>query len=123
MSKTKGGGSTRNGRDSAAQRLGVKVYDGGVVTAGSIIVRQRGTRFHPGDNVGRGKDDTLFALVDGSVKFGARKGRKQVSVLAPAAALAPTEVPTTGAPVPTEVPVTAVPVGSAAEEMPTPTGG
>ncbi|HNE35710.1 MAG TPA: 50S ribosomal protein L27, partial [Microthrixaceae bacterium] len=68
MSKTKGGGSTRNGRDSNAQRLGVKVYDGGVVTAGSIIVRQRGTRIHPGENVGIGGDDTLFALADGTVK-------------------------------------------------------
>ena len=61
MSKTKGGGSTRNGRDSNAQRLGVKVFDGTAVTAGTIIVRQRGTRFHPGENVGRGGDDTLFA--------------------------------------------------------------
>ena len=59
MSKTKGGGSTKNGRDSNAQRLGVKVYDGTVVTAGSIIVRQRGTKFHPGENVGIGGDDTL----------------------------------------------------------------
>ncbi len=81
MSKTKGGGSTRNGRDSNAQRLGVKVYDGGIVTAGSIIVRQRGTRFHPGINVGRGGDDTLFALTPGAVKFGSRKGRKLVDVL------------------------------------------
>ena len=81
MSKTKGAGSTKNGRDSNAQRLGVKVYDGTVVTAGSIIVRQRGTRFHPGENVGRGGDDTLFALSDGSVKFGARKGRKIVDIL------------------------------------------
>ncbi len=81
MSKTKGGGSTRNGRDSNAQRLGVKVYDGSVVTAGSIIVRQRGTRFHPGDNVGRGGDDTLFATADGRVKFGRRGGRKLVDVL------------------------------------------
>ena len=80
MSKTKGGGSTRNGRDSNAQRLGVKVFDGTTVTAGSIIVRQRGTRFHPGQNVGRGGDDTLFALVDGTVKFGERKGRKVVDV-------------------------------------------
>jgi len=63
MSKTKGGGSTRNGRDSQAQRLGVKVYDGGRVSAGSILVRQRGTKFHPGANVGRGGDDTLFALL------------------------------------------------------------
>lgn len=81
MSKTKGGGSTRNGRDSNAQRLGVKVYDGGVVTAGSIIVRQRGTRIHPGENVGIGGDDTLFALVDGAVQFGERKGRKVVDVV------------------------------------------
>ena len=83
MSKTKGGGSTRNGRDSAAQRLGVKVFDGTAVTAGSIIVRQRGTRFHPGENVGRGGDDTLFALCDGRVKFARRKGRKLVDVLTP----------------------------------------
>jgi large subunit ribosomal protein L27 len=81
MSKTKGGGSTRNGRDSNAQRLGVKVFDGTPIRAGGIIVRQRGTRFHPGDNVGRGGDDTLFALADGRVKFGSRKGRKLVDVL------------------------------------------
>ena len=81
MSKTKGAGSTKNGRDSNAQRLGVKVYDGTVVTAGSIIIRQRGTRFHPGENVGRGGDDTLFATADGSVKFGTRKGRRVVDVL------------------------------------------
>ena len=80
MSKTKGGGSTRNGRDSNAQRLGVKVFDGQAITAGSIIVRQRGTRFHPGLNVQKGKDDTLFSTVDGSVKFGSRKGRKVVDV-------------------------------------------
>lgn len=84
MSKTKGGGSTRNGRDSEAKRLGVKVFDGQAVTAGAIIVRQRGTRFHPGENVGRGGDDTLFALSDGKVKFGARKGRKLVDILEPA---------------------------------------
>ena len=82
MSKTKGGGSTRNGRDSQSKRLGVKVYDGGVVSAGSIIVRQRGTRIHPGDNVGKGGDDTLFALSDGTVKFGSRRNRKIVNVLA-----------------------------------------
>jgi large subunit ribosomal protein L27 len=82
MSKTKGGGSTRNGRDSQAQRLGVKVFDGQKVLAGAIIVRQRGTRIHPGPNVGRGRDDTLFALAPGSVKFGTRHGRKQVEVLA-----------------------------------------
>ena len=81
MSKTKGGGSTRNGRDSTAQRLGVKIFDGGRVEAGAIIVRQRGTRFHPGQNVGRGDDDTLFALTTGKVKFGSRKGRKLVDVL------------------------------------------
>lgn len=81
MSKTKGGGSTRNGRDSAGQRLGVKVYDGTLVPAGSIIVRQRGTHIHPGENVGRGKDDTLFARAEGRVKFGARRGRRLVDVL------------------------------------------
>jgi large subunit ribosomal protein L27 len=81
MSKTKGGGSTKNGRDSESKRLGVKVYDGGVVTAGSIIVRQRGTRIYPGHNVGRGNDDTLFALSNGTVKFGSRKGHKLVDVL------------------------------------------
>ena len=81
MSKTKGGGSTRNGRDSNAQRLGVKVFDGTIVHAGAIIVRQRGTRFHPGENVGRGGDDTLFAKATGSVKFGERRGRRVVDVL------------------------------------------
>ncbi|HUY86309.1 MAG TPA: 50S ribosomal protein L27 [Acidimicrobiales bacterium] len=81
MSKTKGGGSTRNGRDSNSKRLGVKVFDGTIVNAGSIIVRQRGTKFHPGVNVGRGGDDTLFALAEGSVKFGNRRGRKLVDVL------------------------------------------
>ena len=81
MSKTKGGGSTRNGRDSAAQRLGVKLYDGQVVDTGGIIVRQRGTKVHPGENVGRGGDDTLFALTPGTIKFGSRKGRKLVDVV------------------------------------------
>jgi large subunit ribosomal protein L27 len=81
MSKTKGGGSTRNGRDSNAQRLGVKVFDGTSIHAGTILVRQRGTRFHPGKNVGIGKDDTLFALSEGSVKFGERRGRKVVDVV------------------------------------------
>ena len=81
MSKTKGGGSTRNGRDSNAQRLGVKVFGGSSVTAGTIIIRQRGTKTHPGKNVGIGKDDTLFALVDGAVKFGERRGRKVVDVV------------------------------------------
>ncbi len=81
MSKTKGGGSTRNGRDSESKRLGVKVYDGGVVHARAIIVRQRGTRIHPGENVGIGGDDTLFATADGKVKFGSRRNRKIVNVL------------------------------------------
>ena len=81
MSKTKGGGSTRNGRDSHAKRLGVKVYDGTWVSAGSIIVRQRGTKFHPGHNVGRGGDDTLFATADGRVSFGFRGRRRLVDVL------------------------------------------
>ncbi len=82
MSKTKSGGSTRNGRDSAAKRLGPKAFDGQTVTAGSILVRQRGTRIHPGDNVGRGGDDTLFAKIDGVVEYGTRKGRRQVSIVA-----------------------------------------
>ncbi|MGH9193131.1 MAG: 50S ribosomal protein L27 [Acidimicrobiales bacterium] len=81
MSKTKGAGSTKNGRDSQAKRLGVKVYDGTAVNAGTIIVRQRGTRFHPGENVGRGGDDTLFAKASGTVKFGQRKGRKLVDII------------------------------------------
>ena len=70
MAQKKGGGSTRNGRDSQPKMLGVKAYGGETVSAGSIIVRQRGTRFHPGTNVGLGKDHTLFALVDGHVSFG-----------------------------------------------------
>ena len=81
MSKTKGAGSTKNGRDSNAQRLGVKVFDGTQIHAGTIIVRQRGTRFHPGKNVGIGGDDTLFATAAGVVKFGERRGRKIVDVL------------------------------------------
>jgi large subunit ribosomal protein L27 len=81
MAHKKGVGSTRNGRDSSPQYLGVKRYGGEVVIAGNILVRQRGTKFHPGQNVGRGRDDTLFALVDGVVAF-ERRGRtgKQVSV-------------------------------------------
>lgn len=77
----KGGGSTQNGRDSIAKRLGAKAADGETVTGGSILYRQRGTKIHPGNNVGRGGDDTLFALVEGVVRF-ERKGRnkKQVSV-------------------------------------------
>lgn len=76
----KGGGSTKNGRDSNAQRLGVKRADGQFVLAGNILIRQRGTKVHPGENVGRGGDDTLFALVDGKVKFENKNNRKQVSV-------------------------------------------
>jgi len=81
MSKTKASGSSKNGRDSAAQRLGPKVFDGQVINAGAIIVRQRGTRIHPGDNVGRGGDDTLYAMIEGTVQYGTRRGRRQVSVL------------------------------------------
>ncbi len=79
----KGGGSSKNGRDSNAQRLGVKKYAGEKVLAGNILVRQRGTKFHPGNNVMKGKDDTLFATIDGVVKFeNYGKGRQQVSVYA-----------------------------------------
>ena len=78
----KGGGSTKNGRDSQAQRLGVKAYAGQFVTAGSIIVRQRGTEIYPGANVGLGRDYTLFALKDGKVEFGKSKGKNIVSVVA-----------------------------------------
>jgi len=81
MSKTKAGGSSKNGRDSRAQRLGPKVFDGQSVSAGAILVRQRGTRIHPGENVGRGSDDTLFATASGVVKYGSKANRRQVSVL------------------------------------------
>ena len=81
MSKTKAGGSSKNGRDSNAQRLGAKVFDGQFVNAGSIIVRQRGTRIHPGENVGRGSDDTLFATASGTVKYAVRNTRRQVSII------------------------------------------
>ena len=84
MAHKKGQGSSKNGRDSNSQRLGIKVYGGGHVTAGSILIRQRGTRYHPGRNVGRGRDDTLFALIDGVVTFD-QQGRR-VSVVAPAQA-------------------------------------
>ena len=81
MAHKKGTGSTRNGRDSNAKRLGVKKYGGEAVIAGNIIIRQRGTKYHPGENVGRGSDDTLFALVDGVVTFERKgKSRKKVSV-------------------------------------------
>jgi large subunit ribosomal protein L27 len=81
MSKTKAGGTSKNGRDSAGRRLGPKVFDGEAVTAGSILVRQRGTRIHPGDNVGKGSDDTLFAKADGTVRYGTRRGRRHVSII------------------------------------------
>ena len=80
MAHKKGGGSSKNGRDSNSQRLGVKHFGGELVPAGSILVRQRGTRLHPGEMVGRGKDDTLFAKVDGPVRFHTRRGKKVVSV-------------------------------------------
>lgn len=81
MASKKGVSSTRNGRDSNAQYLGVKRFAGQEVNAGEIIVRQRGTKFHPGANVARGRDDTLFALAAGSVEFGNRQGRKIVNVV------------------------------------------
>ena len=82
MAHKKAGGSVRNGRDSESKRLGVKRYGGQLVVPGNIIIRQRGTEFHPGENVGMGKDHTLFALTDGSVKFGVRRDRKVVDVIA-----------------------------------------
>jgi large subunit ribosomal protein L27 len=82
MAHKKGLGSSKNGRDSAAKRLGVKVFAGEAVSAGSIIVRQRGTRFYPGAGAGLGGDDTLFATVDGMVEFSRRNGKRYVSVLA-----------------------------------------
>ncbi len=81
MAHKKGASSTRNGRDSNPQYLGVKRYGGQVVKAGEILVRQRGTHFHPGDGVGRGGDDTLFALVAGAVQFGSKRGRKTVNIV------------------------------------------
>jgi large subunit ribosomal protein L27 len=86
MAHKKAGGSSRNGRDSNAKRLGVKRFGGQLVSAGSIIVRQRGTRVHPGPNVGMGKDHTLFAKIDGYVKFGVKgpRNNKTVTIVAPA---------------------------------------
>lgn len=81
MAHKKGASSSRNGRDSNPQYLGVKRFGGQVVSAGEILVRQRGTHFHPGENVGRGKDDTLFALSAGSVAFNQRRGRKVVDIV------------------------------------------
>lgn len=82
MATKKGASSTRNGRDSNAQRLGVKRFGGQQVNAGEILVRQRGTKFHPGVNVGKGKDDTLFALAAGVVQFGTRRDRRVVDIVA-----------------------------------------
>ena len=85
MAHKKGGGSSRNGRDSNSKRLGVKAFGGESVSAGSVIVRQRGTKIHPGVNVGMGRDYTIFSMIDGKVKFAAyaKDGRRKVSVLAP----------------------------------------
>jgi large subunit ribosomal protein L27 len=80
MAHKKGGGSSKNGRDSHSQRLGIKRFSGETVSAGSILVRQRGTKFHPGDNVGIGRDDTLFAKIDGIVAYKEKRGRKLVSI-------------------------------------------
>jgi large subunit ribosomal protein L27 len=80
MAHKKGGGSSRNGRDSAGQRLGVKRFGGEKVSAGSIIIRQHGTKFHPGSNVGLGRDFTLYATIEGYVKFESKNGRKLISV-------------------------------------------
>ena len=81
MAHKKGASSSRNGRDSNPQYLGVKRYGGQVVKAGEILIRQRGTKFHPGVNVGRGSDDTLFALAPGAVEFGTKRGRKTVNIV------------------------------------------
>jgi len=81
MAHKKGASSSRNGRDSNAQRLGVKRFGGQEVNAGEIIIRQRGTKFHPGVNVGRGGDDTLFALAAGAVEFGVKRGRKMINIV------------------------------------------
>jgi large subunit ribosomal protein L27 len=88
MAHKKGASSSRNGRDSNSQRLGVKRFGGQQVNAGEILVRQRGTHFHPGDGVGRGGDDTLFALVAGAVQFGRRRGRRVVNITTADAAAA-----------------------------------
>lgn len=81
MATKKGASNSRNGRDSESKRLGVKRFGGQVVSAGEILVRQRGTKFHPGDLVGRGRDDTLFALAAGAVQFGTKRGRRIVSIV------------------------------------------
>lgn len=92
MAHKKGASSSRNGRDSNSQRLGVKRFGGQQVNAGEIILRQRGTHFHPGENVGRGGDDTLFALVAGAVQFGRRRGRRVVNITTVDAATADSAV-------------------------------
>jgi large subunit ribosomal protein L27 len=81
MAHKKGASSSRNGRDSSAQRLGVKRFGGQLVNAGEILIRQRGTKFHPGELVGRGGDDTLFALAPGNVQFGFTRGRKVINIV------------------------------------------
>ncbi len=86
MAHKKGGGSTKNGRDSVSKRLGVKRFGGQLVGGGEIILRQRGTRFHPGINVGKGRDDTLFAKCNGILEFGSKLGKKIVSVMPQATA-------------------------------------
>ncbi len=92
MAHKKGASSTRNGRDSNAQRLGVKRFGGQQVNAGEIILRQRGTHFHPGLGVGRGGDDTLFALVPGAVEFGTRRGRRVINIVPAGSETTPTPV-------------------------------
>ena len=84
MAHKKAGGSSRNGRDSESKRLGIKVYGGELINAGSILVRQRGTEFHPGANVGIGKDHTLFALIEGTVEFSTRRNKQHINVRAAA---------------------------------------
>ncbi|MGF1612020.1 MAG: 50S ribosomal protein L27 [Kiloniellales bacterium] len=91
MAHKKAGGSSRNGRDSAGRRLGVKKFGGEIVVPGNILVRQRGTKFHPGENVGMGKDHTLFALVDGKVAFRTRSGGRTYVSVEPAPAPSPAE--------------------------------
>ncbi|ABK52530.1 LSU ribosomal protein L27P [Acidothermus cellulolyticus 11B] len=96
MAHKKGASSSRNGRDSTSKRLGVKRFGGQFVHAGEILVRQRGTRFHPGSGVGRGGDDTLFALVSGAVTFGTARGRRVVSVVPAQPAATPAQPAATG---------------------------
>ena len=93
MAHKKGASSSRNGRDSSPQYLGVKRFGGQKVNAGEILIRQRGTKFHPGTGVGRGKDDTLFALAAGAVEFGSKRGRKTVNIVPVAATVDISAVP------------------------------